>query len=425
MNKILLILFILINILYAKDITVTGYGTSKDEALRSAFQNAVEQEVGVLVDTKTVIRNNKLIKNDILTYSNGFIKDYKEISSSQQMGFWEIKIKAKVEHQKLLLKLKKINLKPTNIEDTDKLYAQIISQVKTKFDAEDLFKKIYEDYTFLPTSLYGLKIVEFNVDTDLATRTSVPVSIKVQVIKKEPSAELKQKVKYLYDLISKLSIGSYPYEVGSYHKHFQNEIIVSSFNHPDTVFGFPRSYSVIYPFAKSKPRTVRRGNWYKYKYASFGRVKQVINGNAMVSILDKNGNSLKTWSNVFEEYNRKKEQTAIFWLSSMISKNRVGPKLMILKKTGNTHCFQAHECMLGYLWNGGSFNYSFARSPLERNFRPYPRNDIDKDIVTLKWDMPIKYLKEIKQVKGEIRWRSHRPWKFKNGTTIYGDGKMI
>ena len=76
MIKILLILSILTNIVFAKNITVTGYGNSKDEALKSAFQNAVEQEVGVLVDSKTVIRNNKLIKNKILTYSNGFNEIY-------------------------------------------------------------------------------------------------------------------------------------------------------------------------------------------------------------------------------------------------------------------------------------------------------------------------------------------------------------
>jgi len=179
-SKILLVFLFCSNLLFAQNITVTGYGNSKDEALKSAFQNAVEQEIGVLVDSKTVIKNNKLIKNNILTYSNGFIKDYKEVSAKQQMGFWTVKISAVIEHQKLLSKLKKIKINPKQIKGTKQLYAQVVSQVKTKFDAEDLFKKFYRTFTSVPIENYYAEVVGFSIDTDLATRKIVPVKISYE-----------------------------------------------------------------------------------------------------------------------------------------------------------------------------------------------------------------------------------------------------
>jgi hypothetical protein len=421
LSKLIIILVFLTNIAFAKNITVTGYGNSKDEALKSAFQNAVEQEVGVLVDSKTVIRNNKLIKNKILTYSNGFIKDYKKISAKQQMGFWTVKINAVVESQKLLSKIKEIKLKPMNIENTDKLYAQVVSQVKTKFDAEDLFKNIYKNYNYIPTSLYALKVISFKVDTDLATRTTVPITIKVKIIRKEPSYELRQKVEDMYKLIDKMSIGSYSEKRYDYHKHFPNEIFVYSFKHGMRVFGFPRSYSVIYPFvSQGKPRYAgRSGNEEAYRNAHFGPVKQVVKGETLVTLLDKNGNILKKWDNIFHPLDSK---TSSLWISSMISSNMINPKLMINVKWDN-NCNRPDYCMNAYLYSDASFN-NVVNSPLWNDF--YPKNDNFYDTVIIKSKIPVKYLQQIKQVKAKINWVKHKPWKWWKGRLIIkGDGKMI
>ena len=88
-----------------------GYGNSEDEALKNALNDAVSQVVGVLVDAKEVTSNGKLIKDKVLTYSNGFVQSYKKLSSSEQMGLYEVKIEAYVTQDKLQKKLKAINLK--------------------------------------------------------------------------------------------------------------------------------------------------------------------------------------------------------------------------------------------------------------------------------------------------------------------------
>ena len=123
----------------------TGYGNSENEALKSAYQNAVEQYVGVLVDTKTVIQNSQLIQNDILTFSNGYIDSYKKISSKEQLGLWEVKIEAFIKKQEILTKIKTLKIEPKQVNDSEQLYAKVTTQVKSKFDAEDMIVKLVQD----------------------------------------------------------------------------------------------------------------------------------------------------------------------------------------------------------------------------------------------------------------------------------------
>ena len=51
--------------------TVTGVGTDPDKAVQNAFSQAIEQVVGVLVDADTVVKNDQLIRDEVLTYSRG------------------------------------------------------------------------------------------------------------------------------------------------------------------------------------------------------------------------------------------------------------------------------------------------------------------------------------------------------------------
>ena len=181
-------------------IQAIGYGNSEDEALKGAYQNAVEQYVGVLVDSSTIIQNDQLIKNDILTFSNGYIESYKKLSSKEQMGLWEVKIDAVIKKQNVLEKIKALNIDPIDIKDSEQTYAKLVTQVQSKFDAEDMLialvketvgrqaisghpfqsreerDLVQENVSFL--KYIDLKIDDIHLDTDRATRKVVPVTIK-------------------------------------------------------------------------------------------------------------------------------------------------------------------------------------------------------------------------------------------------------
>ena len=77
-------------------------GSAKSQATRNALRNAVEQGVGTLLDSKTVVKNWVVLQDEIFSSSRGFVKSYKTITSERQGDFWVVVIDAEV---------KKISLK--------------------------------------------------------------------------------------------------------------------------------------------------------------------------------------------------------------------------------------------------------------------------------------------------------------------------
>lgn len=90
MNRLHLIIAILlltisINATYADELnevtlTVSSDGPTKDEALKNALRTAIEQAYGTFVSANTTILNDELVKDEIVTVSNGSIKEYKELA---------------------------------------------------------------------------------------------------------------------------------------------------------------------------------------------------------------------------------------------------------------------------------------------------------------------------------------------------------
>jgi len=61
-------------------LTVSSDGPTKDEAVKNALRSAIEQAYGAFVSANTTILNDELVKDEIVTVSNGSIKEYKELA---------------------------------------------------------------------------------------------------------------------------------------------------------------------------------------------------------------------------------------------------------------------------------------------------------------------------------------------------------
>lgn len=107
MKRIFKILFLLLAATaglnsYAADkdeitLTVTSDGATKDEAIKNALRTAIEQAYGAFVSANTTILNDELVKDEIVTVSNGSIKEYKEIASAQiENGSYSVTLSATV-----------------------------------------------------------------------------------------------------------------------------------------------------------------------------------------------------------------------------------------------------------------------------------------------------------------------------------------
>ena len=103
MKKFSIMIFALLMIFsataLAKNVTVTGTGMTPSEAENDALRAAVENTLGVLVDSETLVQNSMLINDQIYTQSRGFVNDYYVVSREEFGGGWRVTINATVDDQ--------------------------------------------------------------------------------------------------------------------------------------------------------------------------------------------------------------------------------------------------------------------------------------------------------------------------------------
>jgi hypothetical protein len=83
-----------------------GTGADKTEALKDAYRDAIERAVGMYVDAEQMVKNEELVKDQILTQSNAYIEEYKVLKEETRAnGIVELKISANVRKTVLTKKL--------------------------------------------------------------------------------------------------------------------------------------------------------------------------------------------------------------------------------------------------------------------------------------------------------------------------------
>lgn len=108
MKKIILIFLLSFSIGgYAQDdktvtLVVSGQGKTQDEAKQNALRNAIEQAFGAFISSNTEILNDDLVKDEIVSVSNGNIQKFEIISEVQiPDGGYATTLKATVSVKKL------------------------------------------------------------------------------------------------------------------------------------------------------------------------------------------------------------------------------------------------------------------------------------------------------------------------------------
>lgn len=124
------------------EVFATGVGTTQDAAMKAANKAAVEQVVGTMVDATTLVENDELVEDRILTYSAALIADSKIVGTPKSAdGLIAVKVKATV--KKTALREKLVAAKILEVElDGDSLWAQAISAQDNLADAEAMIQDV-------------------------------------------------------------------------------------------------------------------------------------------------------------------------------------------------------------------------------------------------------------------------------------------
>ena len=160
----------------AKEIIVTGVGTDPEKAVQNAFSQAIEQTVGLLVESETVVKNDQLIHDEILTFSRGYVEKYEVIRRWQEEGLHHAKIRAVVAKDKLVEKLRGIKVAVREV--SGELPArQFEFDAKNEEQAGNMFKKAMADFDMV--KLTKVEIVGKPDITRENANAKVHVKIKI------------------------------------------------------------------------------------------------------------------------------------------------------------------------------------------------------------------------------------------------------
>jgi hypothetical protein len=115
MKKILwLISLAIISVIVRADnqrLVTTGIGPTQREALMAAQRKAVEQGVGVLVDSQSLTENLELVEDKIFSRSRGYVKHFTVISQKEQDdGNWKVVIECEVAVDKIKTSLNALGI---------------------------------------------------------------------------------------------------------------------------------------------------------------------------------------------------------------------------------------------------------------------------------------------------------------------------
>ena len=83
---------------------------AREAALQNAFRRAVEQVVGVAVESRTVVKDSELLNDKIFSKSRGFIKTYKIIGEKAESDAYRVTVQAAVSRYRLDKELDNVGL---------------------------------------------------------------------------------------------------------------------------------------------------------------------------------------------------------------------------------------------------------------------------------------------------------------------------
>lgn len=187
MNRLTLILVLLfistINI-FAEEpekiqiVIVSGVGVNADKAKQNAIRNAVEQVVGSYLSSETIVKNNQVLKDEILSYSGGYVKDLKIVSQETNPdGLFNVKIEAGIVSTKIIKKLESLNIATKKVEG-ESLFGEAVSRINEQKGASELLGNTLSKY---PQAAYRIEVGKLEIKATDQNKNTAKVGIPLVI----------------------------------------------------------------------------------------------------------------------------------------------------------------------------------------------------------------------------------------------------
>jgi len=147
-----------------------------DQAKESGFKLAIQEALGTFITTEKVIKFDEVIRNEIVSYSGGYIQDFKIIRETKDILLTTLVMDVWVSESKIANRLLNTSANKSEL-DGRKIEVQLSTIVKDKADAFKLLDIIIQDF---PSKAFELDIKKTNFQTLRKGTLIVEIPIEIQ-----------------------------------------------------------------------------------------------------------------------------------------------------------------------------------------------------------------------------------------------------
>jgi len=192
------------------EVIVTGLGANADAALKNALRSAVNQVVGSLVSADQLVANDKLVRDEILTYSDGFVESHRVIGDPAPVdgGLIEIRIAAVVRRIALTKKLEGLKIITAPI-DGENLFAEMFTKKQAAAEAEQMRNRMVQRaFDGFPENIMDIAVRGKPSFDDATKKVVVEVDVAVNRTKHRAFVEA------LTEMLQRLDVSPTSYIIG-------------------------------------------------------------------------------------------------------------------------------------------------------------------------------------------------------------------
>lgn len=157
-------------------VDVIGEGVTPEQARNDGFRLAVDRAVGSVIATQTETQNQRLVRNEIVNYSSGFVDRF-EIVDQQLVGNrYQVRMRVWVGENRIAHRLLARSYNSQQVPG-DQLSVQASSIVNERTRGDQLVSAVLADF---PTRSFDIDIepIQFNVNNSRQSVADVPITVQ-------------------------------------------------------------------------------------------------------------------------------------------------------------------------------------------------------------------------------------------------------
>jgi hypothetical protein len=157
-------------------VDVVSEGYSVDQARSEGFRTAVNQAVGSVVATQTQTQNQRLIRDEIINYSSGFVDRFEILEQQDQGSRVRLKMRVWVAESRLAHRLLGQSYDSQQVPG-GRIGAQVESLLEERQQGDRLIEAVMKDY---PHRAFDVKVGKSSVKFDDHRQASIVTDVTIR-----------------------------------------------------------------------------------------------------------------------------------------------------------------------------------------------------------------------------------------------------